>query len=369
LNASFPFHASSPLSRWRGNSYKCKKSIITQCSVDTKNPLGLNPKVPKCDTMGTTEQRKIQNKYAQRRRRERSATYSTKKTTSVTILITKQAKGFERARVCEQTGTQTWLQALTTSGRGFAERTLRVCPEGSASSNSTAWSDGDCVQEQQSTLVPHPAASSGSLGAPNPTNQSTKILSPSHPGSRPLQTDCASSFFRSPLLTLKFSFPPNEDLAVAKFQYEVTSKIFQWLVPVPSLPPVRVDFLHDVLQLWHRKDVVLRRELGAQYGAMHRVFEAWIKERLNIANLFSRLSSQSSLPPSVSTVMERMHTLNAVRMERLTLLYACADEKLRNELIAKAFGLLTETTGTDYVFLHGIGRLEEEVMYMLGIES
>jgi hypothetical protein len=235
------------------------------------------------------------------------------------------------------------------------------------SSSSTAWPNRDCIQEQQSTLVPHPATSSGSLSTPISPNQSTKILSPRHIESRPLRKDYTDSFLQIPLLNLKFRFTPSEDLAIAKFQYEITSKIFQWLVPVPSLPPVEVDFLHDVLQLWHKKYVVFRQELGAQCDAIHCVFEAWIKERLNIANLFSRLSSQSGLAPSVATVMEQMHTLNAVRMKRLTLLCVCADEKLRNELIAKAFGLLTETTGTDYVFLHGIGRLQQEDMSMLGM--
>jgi hypothetical protein len=317
--------------------------------------------------MVNTEQRKIQNKLAQRRFREKSATYNTKRMTTVPILITKQEKWFEGARVCEQTRTQTWSQALTTSCRGVAKRTRRACPKESESSNSTAWSNGDCIQEQQSALVPHPAASSGWLSTPNPTNQTTKIPSPYVTGSRLLRKEYTDSFFQSPLLKLRFGFPPSKDFDTAKFQYEVTSKIFQWLVPTTSLPPVQVDFLHDVLQLWYKKDIVFRPKLGAKYDAIHCVFEAWIKERLNIANLFSRLSFQSKLPPSVSTAMERMQALNAVRMEKLTLLYVCDDEKLRNELISKALGLLTETTGADEVFLHGIGRLEQEDMSVLGV--
>jgi hypothetical protein len=102
MNASFPFYASTPLSRLMGNSYKFKKSIISECSIYTENPSG-----SKCDTMANTEKRKIQNRLAQQRHRERLATYSTRKTTTVPMLITKQAKGFEGARVCEQTGTQT----------------------------------------------------------------------------------------------------------------------------------------------------------------------------------------------------------------------------------------------------------------------
>ncbi|KAH4222578.1 hypothetical protein HBI73_246390 [Parastagonospora nodorum] len=274
--------------------------------------------------MGNTEKRKIQNKLAQRRRRER--------------------------------------QKALTGHEDLTERNRRADPNGGLSSNLTAQSDGDCVSEQQSTLVPHHSASSTT----DSTDQSTKILSPCHPGSRPL-TDHTDPFFRSPQLNLKFGFPPSEDLAIAKFQYEVTSNIFQWLVPTPNLPLVQVDFLRDVVQLWHRKESVFRRALGAQYDAIQCVFEAWIKERLEVAKLFSKLSSQSGLPPSLATAIDRIHILNALRKEKLTLLYVCADEKIRNELLAKVFCLLTETTGTDDVFLHGIGRLQREDMSMLGM--
>ncbi|KAH4215389.1 hypothetical protein HBI26_246400 [Parastagonospora nodorum] len=276
--------------------------------------------------MGSTEERKIQNKLAQRRSRAKR-------------------KGL-------------------TGHEGLAERNRRACPTGGVSSNSTAQSHGDWVQEEQSTLVPHPPASSVSLDTTNPTDQSTKILSPCHRG-RPL-IDYTDSLFRSLLLNLKFGFPPSEDLAIAKFQYELTSKILQWLVPAPNLPLVQVDFLHDVLQLWHSKRIVFLRELGEQYDAIHCVFEAWIKERIKVANLFSSLSSQSRLTPSLSTAIDRMHILNALRMEKLPLLCVCADEKIQNELLVKAFSLLTETTGADYVFLHGISRLQHEDMSMLG---
>jgi hypothetical protein len=332
-----------------------------------KNSLGSrDSKVPGCDTMGNTEERKMQNKLAQRRRRERSATYSTKTSTAVLVLITKQAKASDGARVCGQTGTQTLLQALITSGRGPAKRNRRAWPSGGVASSSTAQSDSDCIQEQQSTLVPHPPASSGSLNTTNFTDQSTKTLSLCRPGSRPL-TDHTDSSFKSPLPHLKFRFPPSEDLAIAKFQYEVTSNIFQWLVPAPNLPLVHVDFLQDVLQLWHKKEIVFRRELDAQYDAIHCVFEAWIKERLKVARLFSDLSSQPDLALSLSMAMDRIRILNALRIEKLPLLCVCADEKIRNELLVIAFGLLTETTGADYVFLHGIGRLQHDDMSMLGM--
>ncbi|KAH4354207.1 hypothetical protein HBI23_244030 [Parastagonospora nodorum] len=83
--------------------------------------------------MGSTEERKIQNKLAQRRSRAKR-------------------KGL-------------------TGHEGLAERNRRACPTGGVSSNSTAQSHGDWVQEEQSTLVPHPPASSVSLDTTNPTDQ------------------------------------------------------------------------------------------------------------------------------------------------------------------------------------------------------
>jgi hypothetical protein len=323
--------------------------------------------------MVTTADRRERNKLAQRRFRQRSATCRTKRTSTVLLLIIKQAKELERYSVCEEAVTRACLQALITRGRGLAKESRRACLEESEAPNPTARSGGNCDHKQSSTLAPHPAASPTVLPALNRRPDALRLFGPNqastntHKINTGSETDYTNSFFRSPLFNLRFRFPPDEDFAIAKFQYEVTSKLFQWLVPVPSLPPVEIDFLHDLLQLWHKKDIIFRREFGAQYNAIYRVFEGWIKGRLNIAVLYSKLSSQSGPPPSVSTTIEQIHALNALRVEKLTLLHVCADEKLRNKLLAKVFSLLTETNGTDHVFLEGICRLQQGDMSMLGM--
>jgi hypothetical protein len=92
-----------------------------------------------------------------------------------------------------------------------------------------------------------------------------------------------------------------------------------------------------------------------------------MKERLAVASLSSKLTQPPGLPPVRSITMEPMYALNALRSEKLILLDVCANEKLRNELLAKAFGLLTNVDDPEAVFVYEVHRLQQEDMLMLGV--
>jgi hypothetical protein len=64
------------------------------------------------------------------------------------------------------------------------------------------------------------------------------------------------------------------------------------------------------------------------------VLGTWVKERLE-------LTAPYSLPPLISATMERIYALNALRAKNSNC-WMCADERLSNELLAKAFNLLVK---------------------------
>ncbi|KAF2022594.1 hypothetical protein EK21DRAFT_119592 [Setomelanomma holmii] len=275
----------------------------------------------------------------------------------------------EKRKLQNRLAQQKHRQKLKALGRdsGRAERTRRAASKRSVSSDLTVRPEQVYVQEQPSTRNGAINRLSTWLDTSEPLHGPSNLPIRPSSGSGPVQTYDSSPFGQTSLFKPKFKFPPNEDLLLAKFQYDVTAKLLQWMIPVANQPPIQSEFLHDLLRLWHQKELIFRQELAEQYDILYSVLDAWIKERLTVATLSARVTPQSDLLSPITSTIEQLHASNALRAEKLVLLQICADEKVRDELLAKAFSLLTDTEGLGTVFVYGIRRLQQEDLVMLGI--
>jgi hypothetical protein len=157
---------------------------------------------------------------------------------------------------------------------------------------------------------------------------------------------------------------------MAQAQYNATTKLLHWFIPDSDQTTVESEFLRDLLHLWQQKAFGFRQLLGGRYDTLYSILGAWITERLAVVDISAKLTSGSELPHSMPRAKEEFDALNTLRVEKLTLLQACPDDKLRSGLLAEALSILTDTKGVESVFLYGIRRLHQDDMVMLGmIES
>jgi hypothetical protein len=256
------------------------------------------------------------------------------------------------------------------SGRGRAAATRRAASKRSVSSEATARPEVECVNEQPLTgdgITTSPSCSVDTIrGLGWPSDVPTQFIS----DSRPVQTHDKSPLWPDSSVKPRFKFPPDEDYAMAQAQYNATTKILHWFIPDSDQTTVESEFLRDLLHLWQQKAFGFRQLLGGRYDTLYSILGAWITERLAVVDISAKLTSGSELPHSMPRAKEEFDALNTLRVEKLALLQACPDDKLRSGLLAEALSILTDTKGVESVFLYGIRRLHQDDMVMLGmIES
>lgn len=198
-------------------------------------------------------------------------------------------------------------------------------------------------------------------------NRPSDLLTEFTTDSRPVQIHDNSPLWPDSSFKLRFKFPPDEDYAIAQAQYDLTNKLLHWFIPDSDQTTVESDFLHDLLHLWQQKAFGFRQVLCGRYDTLYSILGAWITERLAVVDISAKLASGSELPHSMPRAKEEFNALNTLRVQKLALLQACPDDKLRNELLAEALSILTDTKGVESVFLYGIRRLHQDDMVMLGM--
>jgi hypothetical protein len=255
------------------------------------------------------------------------------------------------------------------SGRSGAATTRRATAKRSVSSDTTARPEGECVNEQPLTGDGTTTSLSCSMDAIRLFDRPSNIPMQFITDSAPIQTLDNGLFWLDRPFKPRLKFPPDEDFAMARVQYDVTTKLLHWLIPESDDTTVGTEFLHDMLHLWQQKASGFRQILGERYDALYSILGAWVKERLAIVDISAKLTYGSELPHSMPRAKEDFNTLNTLRGEKLALLQVCPDEKLRSELLAEALSLLTDTKGGESVFRYGILRMHQNDMVKLGMSE
>jgi hypothetical protein len=253
------------------------------------------------------------------------------------------------------------------SGRGHAAATRRAIAKRSVSSDATVRPEGDCVNAQPLTGDGTTTSLSCSMDTIRLPDLPSDIPMQFITDSRPVQTLDNSLFWLDRSFKPRLKFPPDEDFAMARVQYDVTTKLLHWLIPESDETTVGTEFLHDMLHLWQQKASEFRQILGERHDTLYTILGAWIKERLAIVDISTKLTYGSELPRSMPRAKEEFNALNTLRGEKLALLQVCPDDKLRSELLAEALSLLTDTKGGESVFQYGILRMHQNDMVKLGM--
>jgi hypothetical protein len=153
-------------------------------------------------------------------------------------------------------------------------------------------------------------------------------------------------------------------------QCEVTAMLLHWLFPKPTHPPDEPGLLHRINTLWYHGEPIFRPELGAHYDLTSHILTAWLQERYAIANLQHALATHPGLPTSSSAIIDRLLAMNDLRAMRLKWKnMSPMDGMSPEDILIKAFCVMTMTEHTEFVFKEGLSRVERSVFEFLRTED
>jgi hypothetical protein len=153
-------------------------------------------------------------------------------------------------------------------------------------------------------------------------------------------------------------------------QCEVTAMLLHWLFPKPTHPADEPGLLHRINTLWYHGEAIFRPELGAHYDLTSHILTAWLQERYAIANLQHSLATQPGLPASSSAIIDRLLAMNDLRAMRLKWKnMSPVDGMSPEDILIRAFCVITMTEHTEFVFKEGLGRVERSVFEFLRTED
>jgi hypothetical protein len=153
-------------------------------------------------------------------------------------------------------------------------------------------------------------------------------------------------------------------------QCEVTAMLLTWLFPKPTAPPDEPGLLHRMNTLWYHGEAIFRPELGAHYDLTTHILTAWLQERYAIASLQHALATQPGLPTSSAAIIDRLLAMNDLRAMRLKWKnMSPVDGMSPEDVLIRAFCVMTMTEHTEFVFKEGLGRVERGVFEFLRSED
>lgn len=153
-------------------------------------------------------------------------------------------------------------------------------------------------------------------------------------------------------------------------QCEVTAMLLHWLFPKPSHPPDEPGLLHRINTLWYHGEPIFRPELGAHFDLTSHVLTAWLQERYAIASLQHALATHPGLPSSSTAIIDRLLAMNDLRAMRLKWKNMSPVDGLSPEdILIRAFCVMTMTEHTEFVFKEGLSRVERNVFEFLRTED
>jgi hypothetical protein len=153
-------------------------------------------------------------------------------------------------------------------------------------------------------------------------------------------------------------------------QCEVTAMLLHWLFPKPSHPPDEPGLLHRINTLWYHGEPIFRPELGPHYDLTSHILTAWLQERYAIANLQHALATHPGLPSTSSAIIDRLLAMNDLRAMRLKWKnMSPMDGMSPEDILIRAFCVMTMTEHTEFVFKEGLSRVERSVFEFLRTED
>jgi hypothetical protein len=153
-------------------------------------------------------------------------------------------------------------------------------------------------------------------------------------------------------------------------QCEVTAMLLHWLFPKPSAPADEPGLLHRINTLWYHGEAIFRPELGAHYDLTTHILTAWLQERYAIASLQHALTTQPGLPSSSAAIIDRLLAMNDLRAMRLKWKnMSPVDGMSPEDILIRAFCVMTMTEHTEFVFKEGLNRVERTVFEFLRTED
>ncbi|KAH3917748.1 hypothetical protein HBH56_044340 [Parastagonospora nodorum] len=153
-------------------------------------------------------------------------------------------------------------------------------------------------------------------------------------------------------------------------QCEVTAMLLHWLFPKPSAPPDEPGLLHRINTLWYHGESIFRPELGSHYDLTTHILTAWLQERYAISSLQHALATQPGLPTSSAAIIDRLLAMNDLRAMRLKWKnMSPVDGMSPEDILIRAFGVMTMTEHTEFLFKEGLNRVERSVFEFLRTED
>lgn len=153
-------------------------------------------------------------------------------------------------------------------------------------------------------------------------------------------------------------------------QCEVTAMLLHWLFPKASQPPDEAGLLHRINTLWYHGEPMFRPELGAHFDLTSHVLTAWLQERYAIASLQHALATHPGLPSSSAAIIDRLLAMNDLRAMRLKWKnMSPVDGMSPEDILIRAFCVMTMTEHTEFVFKEGLSRVERNVFEFLRTED
>jgi hypothetical protein len=153
-------------------------------------------------------------------------------------------------------------------------------------------------------------------------------------------------------------------------QCEVTAMLLGWLFPKPSLQADEHALLQRMNTLWYHGEPIFRPELGALYDLTSRILTLWLQERYAIASLQHSIAAHPGLPSSSAAVIDRLLAMNDLRAMRLKWKnMSPVDGMSPEDILVRAFCVMTMTEQTEFVFKEGLTRVERSVFDFLRSED
>lgn len=153
-------------------------------------------------------------------------------------------------------------------------------------------------------------------------------------------------------------------------QCEVTAMLLHWLFPKANQPPDEAGLLHRINTLWYHGEPIFRPELGANYDLTSHILNSWLQERSAITHLQHSLSVQPSLPATSTGIIDRILAMNDLRAMRLKWKnMSPVDGMSPEDILIRAFCVMTMTEHTEFVFKEGLNRVERGVFEFLRTED
>ncbi|KAF2026174.1 hypothetical protein EK21DRAFT_74778 [Setomelanomma holmii] len=153
-------------------------------------------------------------------------------------------------------------------------------------------------------------------------------------------------------------------------QCEVTTMLLQWLFPRPGVLQDEPALLHHVHTLWYHGEPVFRPELGIHYDLVTHVLTTWLQERFQIVNLQHQIAAQPGISATSPALIERLLLMNDLRTLRLKWKnMSPVDGMSPEDLLVRAFCVMTQTENTEFVFKEGLNRIERTVFEFLRSED